>query len=162
MPRPHHQLDNHRNYIEQTLLNYKSIKSIHQDLYQNFGYTGIALTIHRRINFWRFAISAKQTRISDIKELYDRIYKLIFQYNLTDTEMLWMLRTKSFFIIEYRLKIIRFNFSLYRWYNIERLQTIQNELQRFFKYEYITENLVHQINREAFYIYIYQRIYIIV
>jgi len=88
MPRPHHQLDNHRNYIEQTLLNYKSIKSIHQDLYQNFGYTGIALTIHRRINFWRFAISAKQTRISDIKELYDRIYKLIFQYNLTDTEML--------------------------------------------------------------------------
>ncbi len=41
------------------------------------------------------------------------------------------------------------------------LQTAQDELQRFFKYEYMIKNLVHQISREALYIYIYQRIYII-
>ncbi len=49
MPRLHHQLDDHRNYIEQALLNHKSIKSIHQDLYQNFSYIGTTLTIHRHI-----------------------------------------------------------------------------------------------------------------
>ncbi len=51
MPRPRHQFDDHRDYIEQTLLNHKSIKSIHQNLCQNFGYINIALTIRRRINF---------------------------------------------------------------------------------------------------------------
>ncbi len=49
MPRLHHQLDDHRNYIEQTLLTYKSIKSIHQDLCQNFDYIDTTLTIHRHI-----------------------------------------------------------------------------------------------------------------
>ena len=51
MLRPYHQLDNHRNYIEQAFLNYESIKSIYQDLCQNFGYINITLTIYRRIDF---------------------------------------------------------------------------------------------------------------
>src|SRR6266699_2562538 len=80
MPRPRHQLDDHRNYIEQTLLNHESIKSIHQNLCQNFGYTGTALTIRRRIASWGLAMPAKQARTSDTNELRDRICELFFQY----------------------------------------------------------------------------------
>ncbi len=47
--RLHHQLDDYRNYIEQTLFIYKSIKSIHQDLYQTFDYIDIILIIYCRI-----------------------------------------------------------------------------------------------------------------
>ncbi len=49
MPRLHHQLNDRRDYIEQIFLIYKSIKSIHQNLYQIFGYISITLTIYRRI-----------------------------------------------------------------------------------------------------------------
>ena len=63
----------------------------------------------------------KQARISDTKELYNRIYKLFFQYSLIDTEMLRMFYTKGFLVIKYRFKTIRFDFNLYRRYNIERL-----------------------------------------
>ena len=66
----------------------------------------------------------KQVCTSDTKELYDHIYELFFQYSLTDAEMLRMLRIKSFLIIEYRFKTIRLDFSLYRRYNVERLQAI--------------------------------------
>ena len=121
MPRLRYQLDDHCDYIEQALLIYKSIKSIYQDLCQNFGYTGITLTIRRCIESWRLAMPAKQTCTSDTKELYDRIYELFFQYGLTDIEILQMLRIENFLIIEYRLKTIRLDLSLYCRCNIEYL-----------------------------------------
>ena len=73
MPRPHHQLDDHRDYIEQALFNYESIKFIHQDLCQNFGYTGTTLTICRRIESWGFIMPVKQTCI-----LIPRNYIIVF------------------------------------------------------------------------------------
>jgi len=73
-----------------------------------------------------------------------------------------MLYTKSFLIIEYRFKTIRFDFSLYCRYNVECLQIVQDELRRFFEYKYMTKNLVYQMSYKAFYIYICQRIYIII
>ena len=124
MLRLHYQLDNHRDYIEQALFNHKPIKSIYQDLCQNFGYIGTALIIYYRIDSWKFIIPAKQTRTSDTKELYDCIYEFFFQYGLTDAEILQMLRIKSFFITEYRFKTIRLDFSLYCRYNVERLQIV--------------------------------------
>ncbi len=104
----------------------------------------------------------KQACTSDTKELYDCIYELFFQYGLTDTEILWMFCAEGFLIIEHRLKTIRLDLSLYRWCNVERLQVVQDELRRFFEYERVIENLVYQMGREAFYIYVCQRIYIIV
>ena len=49
MPHLRHQLNDHRDYIEQALFNYESINSIHLYLRQNFGYIDTALTIRRRI-----------------------------------------------------------------------------------------------------------------
>jgi len=161
MPRPRHQLDDHRDYIEQALLTHESIKSIHQDLCQNFGYTGTALTIRRRIESWGLAMPAKQARTSDTKELRDRICELFFQYGLTDAEMLRMLCAEGFLVTERGLKTIRLDLSLYRRCNVERLQAAQDELRRFFEHERVTENLVHQMGREALYVHVRQRMHII-
>ncbi len=67
---------------------------------------------------------AKQACTSDIKELYDRIYELFFQYGLINAKILRMLYTKGFLNIKRRLKTIRLNLSLYRRYNIKHLQIV--------------------------------------
>ena len=66
----------------------------------------------------------KQVCISDTKELYNCICELFFQYSLIDIEMLRMFRIENFLIIEYKFKTIRFDLSLYYWYNVERLQVV--------------------------------------
>ncbi len=73
-----------------------------------------------------------------------------------------MFYIKGFLVIECRFKTIQLDFNLYRRYNIECLQVVQDELQRFFKYKYIIENLIYQMDCKVLYIYIYQHIYIII